>query len=100
MDGGTKIHAYLMKLLYSALTIGFGISALLLIISFTPDSEGLPPEVSESIALLVSYIQPWSIIIDFATLFQVLLASLFFEVALLIARVFFWVYKHIFSMKT
>jgi hypothetical protein len=85
-----------MSLLFSSITIGLVIAALLFAISFLyPDFTGLPSQLTDSITATSGYINAFSFLFPFANMMVALGIVLVFEVAVLVMKFVFWLIRTI-----
>jgi len=86
-----------MNLLFSLLSIGFIVSSFFLIISFTPDSTGLPTGIHDAVSTILPYMKTWSIVFNFGQFYAVFLTIISFELLVLTAHIIFLVFRRVFN---
>jgi len=79
-----------MSLLFSTLTIGILIAGIIFGLSYLPVSTGLPTELATVITSIAGFINAFSYLIPFSSIFAGIIIIVGFEFAILSVKVVLW----------
>ena len=84
-----------MTLLYSALTIGITIAALVFGVSLLPDASSypLPTDITNAITTIFGYVNAWSYLIDINDLMRVIGVIMVVELGVWLFNIFTWLMR-------
>jgi len=86
-----------MGILQTLTTFGMVLAGLGVVVAILPTEPRLPDEFINSIATVITYIQPWGYLINFSVLLNIAIFVAGFEIIAFTIRVAIWVFDEVYN---